>query len=63
VTNRENVLRGIGLSAINAVKTHCIHGHEFTEANTYVERDGSRCCVTCKRRRLRETRARKKVPA
>lgn len=29
-------------------KTHCIHGHEYTENNTYVNRtDGSRGCRTC----------------
>lgn len=33
-TNRENVLRGRGPCAINARKTHCIHGHEFTPENT-----------------------------
>lgn len=35
VTARENVLRGVGLSAENARKTHCVHGHEFTPENTY----------------------------
>ena len=34
VTNKENVLRGIGLCAINAKKTHCKNGHEFTPENT-----------------------------
>lgn len=28
-TQRENTLRGIGPSAINARKTHCIRGHEL----------------------------------
>lgn len=35
VTCRENLLRGTGPSAINARKTHCKRGHEFTEENTY----------------------------
>lgn len=35
VTNRENVLRGVSANAINAAKTHCIRGHEFTPENTY----------------------------
>ena len=35
VTNRENILRGVGPSAVNAAKTHCKHGHEFTPENTY----------------------------
>src|SRR3990167_5623746 len=33
VTRGENVLRGIGRSARNARKTHCIRGHPFDEAN------------------------------
>jgi len=36
--------------AQNARKTHCIHGHEFTEANTIVYR-GRRRCGTCQDRR------------
>ena len=46
VTTRVNLLRGTGFSARNAVKTHCIHGHEFTEANTMREKYG-RKCRTC----------------
>lgn len=34
VTIRVNVLRGDGITAKNAVKTHCVNGHEFTPANT-----------------------------
>lgn len=35
VSFKENVLRGESPTAINARKTHCIRGHEFTEKNTY----------------------------
>ena len=35
VTRGENVLRGIGIAAMNARKTHCKNGHEFTKENTY----------------------------
>jgi hypothetical protein len=27
--------------------THCLHGHEFTEANTYRSPDGVRHCKQC----------------
>jgi hypothetical protein len=36
VTNRENILRGVGPSASNARKKKCAHGHLFTEENTRV---------------------------
>jgi hypothetical protein len=47
VPHVENVRRGIGSGwQINAVKTHCPHGHEYTPANTYTYR-GSRLCRAC----------------
>lgn len=46
VTTRENNLRGIGLASINANKTHCPQGHEYTPENTYIYR-GGRKCKTC----------------
>jgi hypothetical protein len=49
VTHRENILRSVSNPcAINARKTHCKNGHEFTLENTYVEKSGSRRCVICK---------------
>lgn len=36
VTHKVNVLRGMSPNAINARKTHCLRGHEFTLANTYI---------------------------
>jgi hypothetical protein len=44
VTNRENMLRGVGVCALNARKTHCKHGHEFTPENTYRVKNGGRAC-------------------
>lgn len=47
VTQRENVLRGKGLTAINARKTHCHAGHELNQENTKTSSKGSRFCKTC----------------
>lgn len=62
VTFRENVLRGIGPTAINARKTHCIYGHEFTKENTMpVTHNKGRKCRTCHNKLIREKRLRKKA--
>ena len=62
VTRGENVLRGVGLSAANARKTHCVHGHPFNEENTYFWRDGtSRVCKTCLAERGRASGAARKT--
>lgn len=62
VTNKENILCGISFSAVNAVKTHCAHGHEFTPENTYytkmVGREGRRACRACNARNARNLRKR-----
>jgi|MDSZ01.2.fsa_nt_gb hypothetical protein len=34
------------------VRTHCKHGHEFTEQNTYVRPDGYKECKTCRVERV-----------
>lgn len=39
----------------NRGKTHCPHGHEYTEANTQVGKDGKRRCRTCKAERRAST--------
>lgn len=52
VTCRVNILRGDGVAAINARKTACKRGHEFTPENTYMN-GGRRVCRTCKRQRER----------
>lgn len=54
VSHRENLLRGETQTAKRAAQTHCIHGHAFTEENTYVKRNGTRACRTCIRRWERE---------
>ena len=58
VTRRENTLRGVGPSALNAVKTSCHRGHAFTPENTRWCADGSRRCYECQRELRRARRAR-----
>lgn len=38
---------------LNQAATHCIRGHEFTEENTYRDKDGHRGCRECRRTYLR----------
>ena len=66
VTNKENVLRGVGIAAENAKKTHCKNGHSFTPENTITrvrsDRSGrvERDCRICKLERTRRCKARRK---
>lgn len=53
VTQRENTLRGVGPAAVNAKKTHCPAGHEYTEGNIMRISKGSRLCRECQRSRVR----------
>jgi hypothetical protein len=53
VTIRENILRGVSPMAMNARKTHCKWGHEFTPENTRQTTVG-RWCLACERRRAME---------
>ena len=48
VTAQENLRRGQGWAGINARKTHCPQGHEYTASNTYQWR-GQRRCRECQR--------------
>lgn len=57
VTHKENTLRGMSGHAVNARKTHCIRGHEFTEENTHVDYRGYRICRACKRQAQRKRTA------
>jgi hypothetical protein len=62
VTNKTNVLAGVGLTAQNATKTHCVNGHEFTPENTICVRrpDGPRrYCRQCSR--VNKARSQKKA--
>lgn len=59
-TNRVNVLRGMGPTALNARKTHCKRGHPLVPENLYIlagpSRGGyvSRECKTCNNLRRRK---------
>lgn len=57
VTWQQNNARSGSLSALNARKTHCSRGHEFTDENTRVS-GGKRACRTCDAMRARRRRAR-----
>lgn len=57
ITHAENVRRGRHNQNHN--KAECVHGHAFTDANTYIDSIGKRCCRTCARDRMRAYRSRK----
>lgn len=60
VSRRVNIERSNGPSALNARKTHCVHGHEFNAINTRITAEGYRVCRPCKRasnRRWKQRRA------
>lgn len=59
VTNEQNILRGEWAPVLNAAKTHCVAGHEYSPGNTYVTSRGHRQCRACKARRQRELKARR----
>jgi hypothetical protein len=57
VTCRENVVvRGVGITAMQALKTHCPRGHEYSGINA----NGSRICRICQRIQLQNSRRRRK---
>lgn len=52
VPTRINTARGQHVSATALRTNHCVHGHEYTEENTYLWR-GERQCRSCARTRPR----------
>lgn len=46
VTVGENVLRGIGITARNKIKTHCSQGHKYTNKSTHWYKN-ERVCKNC----------------
>ena len=56
VTAKENISRS---DSYNRNKTHCRHGHEFTESNTYTSPKsfrGCRICIKTRAKRFKERR-------
>jgi hypothetical protein len=56
VTHQVNVLRGKSPQSINALKTHCIHGHILSVENTYESSRNNfkyRQCKICTRERAK----------
>lgn len=52
VSIRENILRGVSPSAINARKTHCLKGHKLEGDNLYLRKTKfERRCRECYRQR------------
>lgn len=62
VTSRENTMRSpIAPAALNAAKTHCSYGHEYTPENTVVIKGGrGRSCRTCRRWHERRAEAKRR---
>jgi hypothetical protein len=58
-THTGNMNYGSHPAAQKARQTECIHGHAFTEANTYVKPNGTRGCRHCRRLRQAEYRERR----
>ena len=60
VSGRLNRLRSFGWG-MNARKTHCINGHPFDEANTYMV-GRMRQCRACNRKAVARYAARRRTP-
>lgn len=43
------------------MKTHCIHGHEYTKENTYVDSRGNRSCRRCRTEQARSSKQKNPV--
>lgn len=63
VTQRENVLRGVGPSARRARQSECIHGHPLSGVNLLIAANGGRHCRACARAAERRYRMRRKALA
>jgi hypothetical protein len=59
VTQRINILRGVGVAVGNTEKTHCPAGHAYAGRNLYVYANGDRRCRRCRADQEAERRARR----
>jgi hypothetical protein len=55
VTQKINNLRSNNISGVNARKTHCPKGHEYSNINTVIY-SGARRCLICKKERAYQWR-------
>ncbi len=61
VSHAENIAAG-SRQKVQRAQTHCKHGHEYTDENTYVRADrGTRQCKTCSAHSNRRRAARSKA--
>lgn len=64
VTQRENTLRGFGLTSMNAKKTHCSKGHPLEPGNMrFYARSNARICLKCSVVNTQNWRKREKLKA
>lgn len=59
VTDRVNIMRGIGPASRNKKKTHCPKGHPYSDG--YVTKQGYKKCKQCLLQWQRNYRAKKKL--
>lgn len=62
VTRAENIRRSHTVGFGNGTRTHCRHGHEFTDANTYAW-GGKRYCRRCMARHQKTWNKKKNLAA
>lgn len=58
VSNKENILRGVGLGAIESRMVNCKYGHPLQGNNLYIRLDGKRRCRLCNKNAAKEWRGR-----
>lgn len=61
VTPFENSARARAQTSAHDPRTHCVNGHEFTDANTYMDTN-RRLCRACNRAAQARCRARRRLP-